>query len=171
VLVETIGYAARAAAHSNQTELTPYLIQSLLILLAPILFAASVYMILARLIQACQTPSLSIIRVSWVTKIFVTGDVLCFMIQGGGGGIMAKADTQSQVQTGENVVLGGLVLQILVFVVFVVVAGMWHSRMLREGRQGFPGWERYAWALYGVSGLIAVRNVARCVEYGMGRVS
>lgn len=132
-------------------------------------------MILSRLIRACRAETFSLIRVKWVTRIFVGGDVLCFLIQGGGGGILAKAKTQGDVDMGENIVLGGLVFQVLVFAFFVVVAGLFHRRMQATvavgGQYGFPGWERYMWTLYAVSGLIAVRNIVRCVEYGTGRVS
>ena len=62
----------------------PYIGQSLMLLLAPALFAASVYMILGRIIRLLNAGSASLIRPSWLTKIFVTGDVLSFFIQSGG---------------------------------------------------------------------------------------
>ena len=62
----------------------PYIIQSLLILLGPTLFAASIYMILGRIMRLTNGEAHSIIRVNWVTKIFVLGDVLSFLAQSGG---------------------------------------------------------------------------------------
>jgi hypothetical protein len=58
--------------------------QSLLLLLAPALFAASIYMILARIILLTDGESHSVIKVRWVTKIFVAGDVLSFLAQSAG---------------------------------------------------------------------------------------
>jgi hypothetical protein len=171
--VETIGYAARAAASKNLDLITPYVIQSLLILLAPILFAASIYMILGRLIRLTNGAAYSLIRLSWITKIFVAGDVFCFLMQSTGGGLLAKADNQDDFDMGENIILGGLVLQILVFGFFVVVATVFHRRMSARPTaesQAIP-WQRFMWLLYGVSLLIIVRNALRCVEYGMGQVS
>jgi hypothetical protein len=86
ILVEAIGYLCR---YINSTETpdwktTPYVGQSLLILLAPALFAASIYMILGRLIVVLNASSNSIIRPSWLTKIFVIGDCLSFFMQCGG---------------------------------------------------------------------------------------
>lgn len=172
-LVETIGYAARAAAHSDTETIGPYVTQSLLILLAPILFAASVYMILGRIVRSTDGARYLLVRVKWVTKIFVAGDVFCFLMQSTGGGLMATADDQDGVDMGENIILGGLILQIVVFGFFVAVAGVWHRRMRANPppKSFGMGWERYMWVLYAVSALITVRNVARCVEYGMGRVS
>ena len=58
--------------------------QSLLILLAPALFAASIYMVLGRLIIHAGAQHRSIIRITWLTKIFVGGDVLSFLLQSAG---------------------------------------------------------------------------------------
>ena len=85
-LFEAIGYAARAvSAHENPNYSTmPYALQSLFILLAPSLFAASIYMILGRIIRLTDGDSRSLIRATRLTKIFVLGDVLSFLIQSGG---------------------------------------------------------------------------------------
>lgn len=62
----------------------PYVIQEVLLLVAPSLFAASIYMILGRVIRLLNGASNSPIRPSWLTKIFVTGDVVSFFMQSGG---------------------------------------------------------------------------------------
>jgi hypothetical protein len=54
------------------------------ILLAPALFAASIYMILGRIILLVGGQEHSIIRPQWLTKIFVIGDVICFLLLAGG---------------------------------------------------------------------------------------
>lgn len=55
-----------------------------MILLAPPLYAASIYMTLGRLIRHLKAESLSLIPVKWLTSIFVTGDVIAFVAQGAG---------------------------------------------------------------------------------------
>lgn len=62
----------------------PYIIQSILLLLGPALFAASIYMILARLIRLIKAEKYSMIRTTRLTKVFVLGDVLSFLTQGAG---------------------------------------------------------------------------------------
>lgn len=188
-LFESAGYIARALAHSttNQQNLGIYIVQSLGLLLAPILFAASIYMILGRLIRVLQAESHSIIRVNWLTKIFVGGDIFCFMVQGGGGGLLAKAETRAQVDTYNNIILGGLILQILVFVVFIITALIFqlrlhrnptpasldgplgaHSALSTGGRLTNLTWQKVMLGLYASSLLILIRNVFRVIEYGMG---
>jgi len=83
-----MGYAARAKSGSESPDWTlgPYIIQSLLLLVAPALFAATIYMQLGRIIILVQGESRALVRKKWLTKIFVTGDVLSFMLQGGGMG-------------------------------------------------------------------------------------
>lgn len=85
-LVETLGYLARYISAKETPDWTtkPYIAQSLMLLLAPAFFAASIYMILGRIIRLLNGASCSLVRPSWLTKIFVTGDVLSFFIQSGG---------------------------------------------------------------------------------------
>jgi hypothetical protein len=83
---EVVGYVARAV-NANQApsySTIPYALQSLFILLGPSLFAASIYMILGRIIRLVEGDSNSLIRASRLTKIFVCGDVISFLIQSGG---------------------------------------------------------------------------------------
>ena len=151
----------------------PYIIQSVLILIAPILFAASIYMILGRLIVRTGSTSYSIVRSNWLTKIFVIGDILCFFVQSGGAAMLVKAKDTDSVQRGENIILAGLILQILMFAFFVVVAAKWHSRLAKTptAKSTEIRWMKYIWLLYAASALITVRNFCRAVEYALGRVS
>lgn len=85
-LVEIIGYIGRAMSSQQSPNWTlgPYLVQTLFLLLAPALLAASVYMFLGRIILMLQAESHALLRKKWLTKIFVTGDVLSFLLQGAG---------------------------------------------------------------------------------------
>ncbi|KAJ5098460.1 RTA1 domain protein [Penicillium argentinense] len=171
---EAIGYLCR---YINSTETpdwqtTPYIGQSLLILLAPALFAASIYMTLGRLIVTLKAHSNSIIRPSWLTKIFVIGDVLSFLMQCGGGGFLASAKTQDKIDMGENMILGGLFVQILFFGLFIIVSVIFHCRM-HASPMNYVGGSRIPWArcmmvLYTVSCLIMIRSIYRVVEYVQG---
>jgi hypothetical protein len=170
-LVEVIGYSARAvnANQSPDWSVGPYAIQSLMLLLAPTLFAASIYMILARIVKLTDGEEHSVIRVKWLTPTFVTGDVLSFLVQSGGGGLMVKAKTQSKLDTAQNMITGGLGIQVVFFVFFMVVTILFHIRMrkapsLRSQSLSVP-WEQYIYVLYAASVLILIRSVFRIAEY------
>lgn len=171
-----IGYLARAYSHSHLDEKGPFIIQTLLILLAPILFAASVYMFLGRLIIAAGGQRFSFIRATWLTKIFVGGDILCFLVQAGGASILVNAEDKSKIDTAQNIILFGLVLQILFFFLFLSVAIVWQIRVRSQAiwrvcaDSGLP-LGRMLYSLYGVGVLITVRNIYRVVEYKAGQDS
>lgn len=142
--------------------------QSLLILVAPALFAATIYMTLGRIIHATHAETYSPIRVNWLTKLFVFGDVLSFCTQGAGGGQSASGDPD-KVKLGENIILGGLFLQITIFGLFVLVSIIFHMRLRKqptgESLSKDLSWQKLMGSLYVVSALILVRNIFRVVEY------
>lgn len=172
--VESIGYVGRtiSAKESPNWTTTPYIIQSLLLLLAPALFAASIYMVLGRIVLLTDGEQHSIIKARWLTKVFVAGDILSFLAQSSGGGMLAKAKTQSDVKLGHNIITSGLGIQVLFFGFFIVVSGAFHYRIalyptMRSKTILIP-WARYLWVLYLASLLIMVRSVFRIAEYVMG---
>ncbi|KAJ6035575.1 RTA1 like protein [Penicillium canescens] len=172
--VEVVGYIARAVSAHQDPDYTvmPYALQSLFILLAPSLFAASIYMILGRIIRLTEGDSRSIIRAKFMTKIFVLGDVLSFLIQSGGGGIMSTSKSQSQMKLGENMIIVGLVVQVLFFGFFAVVAIIFHKRISAHPTTNSLGlsvpWKKFLFVLYAASGLILIRCLYRIIEYAQG---
>ncbi|CAN9404379.1 unnamed protein product [Alternaria sp. RS040] len=171
-ILEIIGYGARAVGKSKPNATLPYVIQALFLLLAPILFAASVYMFLSRIVHGAGGVANSIVRPKWLTRIFVGGDVLCFLAQAVGGAILAGSDSKKGSDLGKAVILTGLCLQMVIFGFFVVVAAVWHKRMNQENDEKLGAisldWRKYLTMLYAVSGIITVRNLFRVIEYAMG---
>lgn len=88
--------------------------QSLLILLGPALFAASIYMTLGRIIAALDAQQRSLVPLRWQTRLFVLGDVFSFLTQSAGGGIQAQGN-ESAMRTGSNIIVAGLCIQVLFF--------------------------------------------------------
>jgi hypothetical protein len=160
-------------------------IQAILILVAPALYAASIYMILGRLIAAIHAEELSIIPLRWMTKIFVIGDVFSFLLQAGGGGIQS-AGTMKMYELGEKIIIVGLFVQIAMFSFFLGTAVTFHRRKVAYDRlsggssgqsEGETGatttsppipWRRHLMVLYVVSAVILVRSIFRVVEYLQG---
>lgn len=167
-LFEFIGYIGRIISSNDRYALSPYIMQTLLLLLGPALYAASIYMILGRLILLTGGEQYSLVRRTWLTKIFVGGDVISFMMQGAGGGIMSSG--ASGMKTGEKIIIGGLFVQILFFGLFFVTAIMFQMRgneYLASLGRSVP-WKKHLFALYATSILILVRSVFRVVEYIQG---
>lgn len=91
-VVEVVGYVARAIA-SQQTPnwtLGSFAVNTIFVLIAPALFAASIYMLLGRIILLIEGERYSVVRRAWLTKIFVGGDMLSFVTQSLGMAPFAK---------------------------------------------------------------------------------
>jgi hypothetical protein len=101
-----------------------------------------------------------------------TNDVL-------GGGFQAIG-TLSSLHTGEKIVIAGLFAQLGFFAGFVLVAGVFHYRLVKDkplqkrakhasgpALDELP-WKRHLYNLYVTSGLIVVRSIFRIVEYVQG---
>jgi hypothetical protein len=169
--VEAVGYIGRILSSIDQWLLGYYILQAALLLVAPALFAASIYMILGRIILLVDGEHLSMINQRWLTKIFVCGDIISFMIQAAGAGIMS-AGTQSAYKSGQNIVVTGLCIQVFSFGVFIIVALVFHKRLLKTPTASSLlreiKWRRYMYTLYSTSALIFIRSVFRIVEYASG---
>ncbi|KAF5248733.1 hypothetical protein FANTH_5803 [Fusarium anthophilum] len=168
---ETIGYAARTVSHKNQESVPAFSLQAILILVAPALFAASIYMILGRIIISLRAQHLSLIPVRWLTKVFICGDILSFSLQGAGGGIQASRTFEGY-NRGEKIILAGLFVQIVVFGFFVITSGLFHLKCLKNptsaARENAFPWKLDLKVLYTVSTIILVRSIFRVVEYLQG---
>ncbi|OQE35244.1 hypothetical protein PENCOP_c014G07359 [Penicillium coprophilum] len=170
---ELVGYIGRAmsAKESPNWTIGPYVMQSTLLLVAPALFAASIYMELGRIIVMVKGEQFALIRVGWMTRIFVAGDVLSFLMQASGAGIMVTGSSNST-STGQNVIIGGLIVQIVFFGFFLITAVIFQQRMgsHHTGQavaDQYP-WRKHMWALHSSSMFILIRSIVRVVEYVQG---
>lgn len=171
--VEVVGYAGRAAATNATGELIPYVLQSTFLLLAPILFAASLYMTLSRIIRAVDGARFSMIRPKWLTRIFVAGDCFSFLVQASGAGlrITASDDEDADPNLGSNIIVGGLIFQIVIFAIYLASAMIFHSRFAKDpaaSRNSQVPWKSSLFMLYSTSAMVMLRNIFRVIEYAMG---
>lgn len=218
--MESVGYIGRAIG-SNETPnwtLGPFVLQAVLILVAPALMAASLYMLLGRIITLTDGERHAFIKKRFLTKIFVAGDVFSFLLQAGGrgrldlilppslpscapkiadfclffptflGAGLLSAKSQSTSNTGSKIIMGGLVVQIVFFSVFVLVGVKFHLNMRRgsggaaattttttgndksnqSSTKSAVSWEKHLVTLYIGSSLILIRSIMRLIEYAQG---
>lgn len=165
--METFGYYGRFWLSQEPDNFKAYILYDLLVLPAPIFLAATIYMSLSRIILALDAEEMSPMRPTRMSKLFVTFDVLCFLVQiaGIGMGVTTSVDIQ---RIGGKVVIIGLVLQILVFVMFIWVAILFLQRCKAQKGSDTIRWKRYIWTLLAASGCIMVRNIVRGVEHAQG---
>ncbi|KAF5543237.1 RTM1 [Fusarium napiforme] len=170
---EIAGYIGRAI---NSTEdpgcwtLGPYVVQSVLLLIAPALMAASIYMILSRVILLTEGEVHVVIKRRWLTKVFVIGDVVSLQLQSAGGSMMSGANEGNNLmKIGEYVIIGGLFFQLTIFGILIVVVSIFHRRMGRsptnKSLEPSIRWRHYLTTLYVTSRFIWVRSLFRVIEY------
>ncbi|KAH7129979.1 RTA1 like protein-domain-containing protein [Dactylonectria estremocensis] len=170
---ETIGYIGRllgAMQDPGCWTMGPFIMQSLLILIAPALMAASIYMILGRIIELTEGEHFSLVRKRWLTKIFVMGDVMSLLLQASGGGMMAINHDIGQI--GEKIIVVGLFVQLLFFGSFIAVASVFHRRMAAaptpQANDPRVRWRQYLTTLYVTGTLILIRSIFRVIEFIQG---
>lgn len=167
----TGGYISRFLSAKNPEQIGLYIVQSILILLPPSLYAATVYMIYGRIVHFVNAPEASVIRPTRVTKIFVVGDVFAFQVQGAGGGLMGKAENAD---LGKKILLVGLFAQLFFFGFFLVIAIIFDRRMAKSAKlssvpqYGKHGWRKLLMLLLVASVIIIARCVYRMIEVGGG---
>ncbi|KAL5611362.1 hypothetical protein FOBRF1_007479 [Fusarium oxysporum] len=174
--LEVGGYTGRAISATEETNywtLVPFIMQNLLLLIGPPFYAVSIYMVLGRLIAVLNAEQYSIIKLKWLTKFFLIGDVLSILAQAAGGGMLSSADTKEALDQAKMIVLIGLGVQIVFFSLFLVATVIFHYRIHRrptaKSCKMTSPWKKLLMVLYGTSLLIMLRSIFRVAEYAGGK--
>lgn len=169
--VECAAYWFRSRSHDNLRETLPFLLQNLLMLVAPPFLAATLYMSLSRITRALRAEELSLISLRWITKLFVLVDLACFVTQTAGA-IMSGSEVLDEAKRGKTIIICGLILQIAAFALFLLCILVLQVRVkscpTSHCLAGVLSYRRYLVALYCTSGLFLIRNIVRIVEYNQG---
>jgi hypothetical protein len=105
------------------------------LVLGPTLVAAAISLTFKHLV-IWHGPEHSLIRPKFYPVVFVGSDLVSIMIQGAGGGIASAADSQSMVDVGNNMLLGGVAFQVfnMIFCGMLILAYAWRRRQsMSEG--------------------------------------
>ncbi|KAG0651878.1 rtm1 [Hyphodiscus hymeniophilus] len=155
---------------STSDDNSAYIVQFLLVFLAPALMAASCYMAMGRVVLHVTPKAYCNARSLWVpprfmTPVFVTCDVVAFLIQvfGGTSSVSNDVDTQKR---GYTIMKIGLVVQLLAFGFFIVISFRFHV-FSKRFRSSWPDakWIPFLWAInigclmiFGVNGYLSAHE-------------
>lgn len=123
---------------------------------------AFAYMLSARLVYfVLPDQKVTGIKASALTKIFVTVDVVCFLVQAAGGAMMSNTDVSPDdpiLLIGKHVYMGGCGLQLGFIVIFCGLMGRFYVKMRRAQRFDLDVRRTRAmvWVVYVVLVLIVV---------------
>jgi hypothetical protein len=179
IAVQVLGFLVRVLCRWHSDSIAAYAVQACLIVVAPVLYSASIYMVLGRLVSSIHGDDLSLIHPSKMSKIFIWADFVTLNVQANGAGITANKDLA---KPGQYIVIAGLVLHLLVFGCFLILVTVFHVRIncqldvqdavthpneISEAQATIP-WRQGLLMLYICSVLIMARSIFRIAEYIMG---
>ncbi|KAK2827864.1 hypothetical protein FQN49_007267 [Arthroderma sp. PD_2] len=174
-LIEVLAYIMRCVSIKMDKVIALYAVSSSLIVIAPVLVCASLYLLVGRLIRAGLPPSDKQQRILginpwWLPRIFVTSDILSFLTQASGSGIASSGGWEGNSKTtGENVLKGGLALQLITFSLFLALVARFHSRAKAVSKNGIDsGLFKVLLGIYISGFFIEVRCIYRLIEFILG---
>ncbi|TDZ41202.1 Protein RTA1 [Colletotrichum trifolii] len=169
---EAFGYWGRTQASKDPVAVGPFIIQNLLILGSPPLFAASIYMSLGRIITTLHLRRHAMISPRLTALFYVVVDIGCFVSQVFGS-IMPASGDASSIELAKKIIMAGLLAQLAVIVLFTLSCWSSHRTAKKQGvdlnavRAGVR-WHKYYRMTYVVAGLMFVRSLVRGIEYLQG---
>lgn len=113
-------------------------------------------------IEYCA-PEVSRFRPRLYYWVFIPGDLICLVIQAAGGAMSTTSSGASQ--TGVDLALAGLVLQVVFMLVFCALFADYLIRYARSSRApaaGGPKFTRRLWVFFGFMGTATLLILVRC---------
>ncbi|OAA50493.1 parasitic phase-specific protein PSP-1 [Metarhizium rileyi] len=128
-LVEIVGYTARILLYKNPFGFLAFLIQIIFITTGPVFYTAAVYVTLSKTINHLA-PRLSRFHPKLFYWVFIPADLVCLALQAAGGALSTQSNGSSD--TGVNITMAGLVLQVVVIFIFTLAFADYMVRYTRD---------------------------------------
>lgn len=148
-ILEVIGYAGRVWSHFNVFMMDPFLMQMVCLTIAPVFTMGGIYYQLAKMIEVyghrfCLLPSPMA-----YSYIFIGFDIVSLVVQAAGGGV-AGSDTATgnESDTGDNIFIAGLALQVASMTIFIALMGHLYYRVFVKTRLDHTGTKKPTFSLF-----------------------
>nr|ODN95453.1 hypothetical protein L204_03992 [Cryptococcus depauperatus CBS 7855] len=119
--LEVLGSIGRYWSSQNVLARTPFLMQICVLIIAPVFFSAWCYTILALAINVLGR-SYSFVSPKLYLAIFITCDFISLILQAVGGGWVASSDAPIPPKTPTNIMVVGIVFQLVSMLIFCSLA-------------------------------------------------
>jgi len=165
-LTELIGWGGRTWSSECPYNQNAYLMQITTLIIAPVFFTAALYVLLGVLILLMGRQS-SLLSARMYTIIFLTCDVISLVVQAVGGALASQASgRQEDPQTGTDIMIAGVIFQLVAMTVFAVLAIDFSRRSVRfTTPQGFG---KVMAAMFISLVAIYARSIFRAIELAEG---
>lgn len=119
---EIIGWSARLWSSINILAVNGFLMQISTLIFSPTFITAANFILLGIIVNRVGSQYGRISPRNYGV-IFLTADVVALIIQAVGGSVAASADTLSAANNGGNIMLGGIIIQLVAIVLYSILAG------------------------------------------------
>ncbi|KAJ3243027.1 hypothetical protein HDU78_000910 [Chytriomyces hyalinus] len=170
-LMEAIGYASRCISIGDPFRIATYASQHGLIVISPVLVAATQYVMLEKVIHHSY-PEASPVKHTLITKAFVIGDVIAFFVQITGSGMLVSDPKNADL--GIKILMAGLVVQVISFALYLSIAIVFYQRANKLANAAKLGlvdekaWRTMFATLMASGGFVFLRSVFRIIEFSYG---
>ncbi|KAG4413305.1 hypothetical protein IFR04_013565 [Cadophora malorum] len=173
-LMEAIGYVAHIPSVINEADKGLYIMQFVMIFIAPAVLAAACYMAMGRIALHAAPTEFQTVKHLWIpprymTPLFVTCDIAAFVTQVMGG-TDATSDDNKTALNGMKTMKIGLIIQLVCFGFFLIISVRFHS-VSKRFEQFWPDkqWPKFLVAINVSCALIFIRCIYRLIEFSQGR--
>lgn len=172
LLLEVVGYGGRIMIHNNPFNGDAFLISLVTLTIAPAFLTASIYLCLGRIINV-YGENLSYFQSRTYTIVFCTFDFICLILQAAGGAIASMAKTQKSSDLGKNIMLAGLIFQVIALIAFTIACAEFGWRVIGNKGRWNPKYrsivrsvlfKSFLVGLFTATITILIRSIFRCVE-------
>ncbi|KAL2068026.1 hypothetical protein VTL71DRAFT_16124 [Oculimacula yallundae] len=176
-VMEVVGYSFRAlSSRKDPYRITFFVVQYFLIVTAPVLISASIYVCLTKVLSWAAESGLDLstrtvlLRRKVVLWTFITIDVFCTILQITGAGLIGGATSNGKdPSTANNILLAGLAIQTAAYFVYLILLSVVITAIYRDRRMVQKvGKSPFLVMLAAASILIFIRTVFRLAETSQG---
>ncbi|KAI0375047.1 RTA1 like protein [Pilatotrama ljubarskyi] len=128
---EIIGCIARMLSHYRPLDRNAYLIQTVTLIVSPTPLIGALFITFGR-ISTHLGRRYSRVSPRLYSRIFFTADFIALLIQSVGGGLAATSGTVEGSNRGSNIMLGGIVFQLVSLSVFCILMGEYLFRRTHD---------------------------------------
>ncbi|RPD62895.1 RTA1-domain-containing protein [Lentinus tigrinus ALCF2SS1-6] len=128
---EMIGWGGRLWSSYQPLADDPYMMQIVCTIIAPTPLVAALFITFGRMSERLGE-QYSRLGARLYSRVFLTCDIISLVIQSAGGGIAASTNDHDLAQLGSNIMLAGIVVQLVSLSVFTILMTEYLVRYVRE---------------------------------------
>ncbi|KAL6948720.1 hypothetical protein ACO0QE_001193 [Hanseniaspora vineae] len=174
-LLELGGYLSRIFSAHNTFASAPYVVGTVLTVIAPTLISISMFLLFERMLKCLNVLNINrvafFVRNSEMTKILIVVDVIIFFLQAAGSEILANEKVNA---TGRIISYSALFVQMVMLMAFLFVQTNFSFRYKKYSQDEFylkidSKWKYLNYYLICATLLLLVRTVQKFVEFTQAR--